>query len=63
MLSKSVDKLQKGMNSLLPGDIYVKKIEEVPDDFHARFLVKEKIYKIFDCYACGLGFCLSSSPA
>lgn len=42
------DKLLKGINSLLPDDIYVKKIEEVDDNFHARFnaIGKEYIYKI-----------------
>jgi len=42
------DKLLKGINSLLPEDIYVKKVEEVSDDFHARFnaIGKEYIYKI-----------------
>lgn len=42
------DKLKQGMNSLLPDDIYVKSINEVKDDFHARFDVKAKeyIYKI-----------------
>jgi len=44
----TTDKLQKGMNSLLPEDIYVKKVEEVSEDFHARFnaLGKEYIYQI-----------------
>ena len=44
----TIDKLQKGMNSLLPDDIYVKKVEEVSDEFHARFnaLGKEYIYQI-----------------
>ena len=44
----TADKLRKGLNSLLPLDIYVKKIEEVADDFHARFsaIGKEYIYKI-----------------
>ena len=42
------DKLLKGLNSLLPDDVYIKKIDEVNDDFHARFSVigKEYIYKI-----------------
>ena len=42
------ERLIRGMNSLLPGDIYVKKIENVNYDFHARFNVigKEYIYKI-----------------
>jgi len=44
----TIDKLQKGMNSLLPSDIYVKKIENVENDFHARFnaIGKEYIYQI-----------------
>ena len=42
------DKLLKGINSLLPEDVYVKSVEEVSDDFHARFsaIGKEYIYKI-----------------
>ncbi len=44
----SEEKLLKGLNSLLPEDIYVKKILPVSDDFHARFnaLGKEYIYVI-----------------
>jgi len=40
--------LKKAMNSLLPGDIYIKNVEKVDDNFHARFCVKAKeyIYKI-----------------
>lgn len=42
------EKLRYSVNSLLPDDIYVKKIEIVPESFHARFDVKSKeyIYKI-----------------
>ena len=42
------DKLKMALNSMLPDDIYVKKAEEVSNDFHARFNVKSKeyIYKI-----------------
>lgn len=42
------DKLCQSLNSLLSSDIYVKKVEIVPDDFHARFnaIGKEYIYKI-----------------
>lgn len=42
------DKLQKALNSLLSDYIYIKKVEEESDDFHARFNVsaKEYIYKI-----------------
>ncbi len=41
-------KLMKGINSLLPDDIYVKDISIVSDNFHARYNVigKEYIYKI-----------------
>ena len=44
----SPDKLRLGLNSLLPKDIYVRHIDIVQDDFHARFNVKAKeyIYKI-----------------
>ena len=42
------EKLKMGLNSLLPDDIYVKKVFEVDENFHARFDVKAKeyIYKI-----------------
>ena len=42
------DKLKMALNSLIPNDIYVKDVEEVDSDFHARFNVKSKeyIYKI-----------------
>ena len=45
-LDKEMDlyKLKKGINSLIPDDIYIKDIVEVKDDFHARFNVKKKIY-------------------
>ncbi len=40
----TVDKLKKSLNSLLPDDIYIKEMEVVKDDFHARFDVKAKEY-------------------
>ena len=42
------ERLLHSMNSMLPGDIYVKQIEEVSDNFHARFdaIGKEYIYQI-----------------
>lgn len=42
------EKLSKALNSLLPEDIFVRRVEEVPDTFHARFsaIGKEYIYKI-----------------
>ena len=44
----SPERLLRGMNSLLPSDIYVKHIETVDDSFHARFnaIGKEYIYII-----------------
>ena len=44
----TVEKLTKGLNSLLPDDVYIKKIEEVSDEFHARYnaIGKEYIYKL-----------------
>lgn len=37
-------KLQASLNSLLPKDIYIKTVEKVDDDFHARFNVRAKEY-------------------
>ena len=44
----NTDKLKKALNSLLPKDIYVKQVENVSEEFHARFsaIGKEYIYKI-----------------
>jgi len=43
-----LERLKCSMNKLLPNDIYIKSIEIVSNDFHARFNVKSKeyIYKI-----------------
>ena len=42
------EKLCKALNSLLPKDIFVRRVEEVPNEFHARFsaIGKEYIYKL-----------------
>lgn len=40
-----LEKLQKGLNSLLPSDISILKIEEVPLGFHSRFDAKSKVYR------------------
>lgn len=42
------DKLKMAMNSMLSDSIYIRDIQEVPNDFHARYNVKCKkyIYKI-----------------
>ena len=49
-LDKKMDpeRLEKGLNSLLPEDIYIRKVEEVKEDFHARFsaIGKEYVYII-----------------
>ncbi len=44
----TTEKLAKGLNSLLPDDIFVRKVEEVDDNFHARFsaIGKEYIYML-----------------
>lgn len=43
-----IEKIFKAVNSLLPEDIYVKRVERVSDEFHARFsaIGKEYIYVI-----------------
>lgn len=43
-----INRLRHSLNSLLPKDIFVKHIEEVKENFHARFDVtsKEYIYKL-----------------
>ncbi len=42
------EKLKDGLNSLIPNDIYIRSVEIVDDEFHARYNVKAKeyIYKI-----------------
>lgn len=44
----SLDKLKRSLNSMIDDYIYIKKVEKVSNDFHARFDVraKEYIYKI-----------------
>lgn len=41
----SVGEIEKALNSLLPDNIVVKEVIEVGDDFHPRYLVKQKTYK------------------
>lgn len=47
-ISITPEKLKGALNGMLPSDIYVKNVEVVEEDFHARFNVKAKeyIYKI-----------------
>jgi tRNA pseudouridine38-40 synthase len=37
--------LQKGLNGLLPDDIVITKVEDAPQDFHARYSAKGKTYR------------------
>lgn len=43
--SISLDKLQKGLNALLPRDIVITNIEKAREDFHSRFNAKSKVYR------------------
>ncbi|MBN1356044.1 tRNA pseudouridine(38-40) synthase TruA [bacterium] len=40
----STDKLLKGTNALLPADVSLRFVEEVPDGFHARFSAQSRTY-------------------
>ncbi len=40
-----VDRIKPAANGLLPDDIYIINVEEVNDDFHARFSAKGKTYQ------------------
>lgn len=40
-----LESLKKGLNSLLPPDVVVKKLVEVNADFHARYSAKSRVYK------------------
>jgi len=41
----STDSLSKALNSLLPADIVIKEVKEVPDSFNARYSAKSKVYR------------------
>ncbi len=41
----SPDAIRQGLNSLIPDDIAIREVEEVGDDFHARFSAKSKLYE------------------
>jgi tRNA pseudouridine38-40 synthase len=40
-----LESIQRGLNSLLPEDIFIHGIEQVPLDFHARYSVTSKAYE------------------
>ncbi len=42
--SLPLDNIYRGLNSVLPKDIVIKEMEEVPEDFHALRDVKSKVY-------------------
>lgn len=37
--------IKRALNSLLPGDIYIKEAKYVPIDFHARYMARSKTYE------------------
>ena len=39
--------LKRGINTYLPSDIYIKNVEVVNEDFHARFSAKSKEYRYY----------------
>lgn len=39
--------LMKGLNAYLPNDIYIKEVEKVNEDFHARFSAIKKEYRYY----------------
>ena len=39
--------IKSGINAFLPDDIYIKDVEIVDEDFHARFSAKEKEYRYY----------------
>lgn len=43
--SIDTNSLKRALNSLLPNDILIKKVEEAEDDFHARKHSKSKVYE------------------
>jgi tRNA pseudouridine38-40 synthase len=40
-----LDALKRGVNSLTPDDMVIQHIEEVGDDFHARYSARSKLYE------------------
>jgi tRNA pseudouridine38-40 synthase len=42
---ESLERIQRGLNALLPPSIVIKEIKEASPDFHARYHVRSKIYE------------------
>jgi tRNA pseudouridine38-40 synthase len=40
-----LDAIKRGLNSLLPDDIAIQRVEAVRDNFHARFSARSKLYE------------------
>jgi tRNA pseudouridine38-40 synthase len=47
MMSVNIRELHHSLNSVLPDDIAITDIEEVPESFHARYSAVERRYKYF----------------
>jgi tRNA pseudouridine38-40 synthase len=41
----SLEALERGLNGVLPEDISVRSVEQAPDDFHARYSARQKLYE------------------
>lgn len=41
----SIEKILKSLNGVLPGDVFVKSIEPVDNNFNARFQAKKRVYR------------------
>lgn len=44
---RSIEEIRQALDGLLPEDIVVKSVEEVPIDFHARYSARERRYRYF----------------
>jgi len=42
-----LQRLRKGVNSILPEDIVVQRLEDVPPDFHSRYSARSRLYQYF----------------
>ncbi len=38
------NRLKEALNSILPEDLYIKRVEDAPEDFHARYSARSKVY-------------------
>lgn len=43
--TEDINYLKNSLNAILPNDIYIKRMKRVPDNFHARFSAKGKVYE------------------